>query len=66
VAWAETGASLAALTWLFGPVWAITFLAVPLVGWARVYRRRHTWAQVVVGGLVGAAVTTAVLAAVLR
>ncbi|RLC56051.1 MAG: hypothetical protein DRI80_16820 [Chloroflexota bacterium] len=39
---------------------------VPLVGWARVYRRRHTWAQVVVGGLVGAAVTTAVLAAVLR
>jgi len=32
--------------------------------WARVHRRRHTWAQVVAGGLVGAVVTTAVLLAV--
>jgi len=56
----------AALTWLFGPAWALTFLAVPLVGWARVHRRRHTWAQVVAGTVVGAAVTTAVLAVALR
>jgi len=54
------------LTWLFGPAWAITFLTVPLVGWARVHRRRHTWAQVATGGLVGAVVTTAVLAVALR
>ena len=56
----------AALTWLFGPAWAVTFLALPLVGWARVHRRRHTWAQVAAGGLVGAVVTTAVLAVALR
>lgn len=56
------GGFAAALTWLFGPAWALTFLALPLVGWARVHRRRHTWAQVVVGGLVGSAVTLAVLA----
>ncbi len=56
------GGFAAALTWLFGPAWALTFLAVPLVGWARVHRRRHTWAQVVVGGVVGTAVTTLILA----
>ncbi len=56
------GGFAAALTWLFGPAWALTFLAVPLVGWARVHRRRHTWPQVVVGGLVGTAVTTLILA----
>ena len=60
------GGFAAVLTWIFGPVWALTFLAVPLVGWARVHRRRHTWTQVVAGGLVGAAVTMAVLAVVLR
>ncbi len=56
----------AALTWFFGPIWACSFLAVLLVGWARVYRRRHTWLQVAAGGLVGALVTTAVLAVALR
>jgi cytochrome c-type biogenesis protein len=35
---------------------------IPLVGWARVYRRRHTWAQVAAGGIVGASVTLTVLA----
>ena len=60
------GGFAAALTWLFGPVWALTFLAVPLVGWARVHRRRHTWAQVAAGGLVGTAVTTLVLALALN
>jgi len=60
------GGFAAVLTWLFGPAWALTFLAVPLVGWARVYRRRHSWAQVVAGGIVGAVVTAAVLAVALR
>jgi len=55
----------AALTWLFGLAWALTFLAIPLVGWARVFRRRHTWAQVAVGGMVGASVTLIVLAVAL-
>jgi hypothetical protein len=59
------GGFAAALTWLFGPAWALTFLAIPLVGWARVFRRRHNWAQVAVGGIVGASVTLIVLAAAL-
>lgn len=49
------------LTWIFAPVWAWAFLALPLVGWARVYRKRHTWAQVWAGGAVGASVTLIVL-----
>jgi membrane-associated phospholipid phosphatase len=56
------GGFAAFLTWVFGPVWALTFLAIPLVGWARVYRKRHNWAQVAAGGLVGASVTLIVLA----
>jgi membrane-associated phospholipid phosphatase len=56
------GGFAAFLTWLFGSAWALTFLAIPLVGWARVYRRRHTWAQVAAGGIVGASVTLTVLA----
>jgi hypothetical protein len=56
------GGFAAFLTWMFGPVWALTFLALPLIGWARVYRKRHNWAQVAVGGIVGASVTLIVLA----
>jgi membrane-associated phospholipid phosphatase len=57
------GGFAAFLTWTFGPAWALCFLAIPIVGWARVYRQRHTWAQVVAGGLVGASVTLVVLLA---
>jgi len=60
------GGFAAALTWFFGLAWALTFLAIPLVGWARVHRRRHNWTQVIVGGVVGAAVTLAVLSLVPR
>ena len=49
------------LTWMFGPVWALTFLALPLIGWARVYRKRHNRAQVVAGGIAGISVTWIVL-----
>lgn len=55
------GGFAAFLTWTFGLAWGFSFLAIPIVGWARVYRQRHTWAQVVAGGLVGASVTLAVL-----
>lgn len=50
------------LTWMFSPVWALAFLALPFIGWARVYRKRHNWAQVWAGGIVGASVTLIVLA----
>jgi hypothetical protein len=56
------GGFAAFLTWIFAPVWALTFLALPLIGWARVYRKRHNWAQVVAGGIVGTSVTLIVLA----
>jgi hypothetical protein len=55
------GGFAAFLTWTFGFAWALSFLAIPIVGWARVDRQRHTWAQVVAGGLVGAFVTLVVL-----
>ncbi len=55
------GGFAAFLTWTFGPVWALTFLALPLIGWARVHRKRHSWAQVWAGGIVGAVVTLIVL-----
>ena len=63
VAWVETGAFLPALGWA---ALALSFLAVPLVGWARVHWRRHSWTQAIVGGVVGAAVTLAVLSLALR
>lgn len=56
------GGFASALTWIFGPLWALTFLAIPLVGWARVFRQRHNWAQVIVGGIAGVSVTWIVLA----
>ena len=56
------GGFAAFLTWMFGPAWALTFLALPLIGWARVYRKRHNWAQVAAGGIVGVSVTWIVLA----
>jgi membrane-associated phospholipid phosphatase len=49
-------------TWMFGPVWVLTFLALPLIGWSRVYRNRHNWTQVVAGGIMGISVTLIVLA----
>ncbi len=56
------GGFAAFLTWVFGLVWALTFLVIPLVGWARVHRQRHNWAQVVAGGIVGVSVTLIILA----
>ncbi|OGO25340.1 MAG: hypothetical protein A2W33_00035 [Chloroflexi bacterium RBG_16_52_11] len=56
------GGFAAFLTWTFGSIWAWAFLAIPLIGWARVWRRRHNWAQVAVGGFVGASVTLIFLA----
>lgn len=58
------GGFAAFLTWAFGFPWAWTFLALPLIGWARVHRKRHNWAQVTAGGIVGASVTITVLAIV--
>jgi hypothetical protein len=59
------GGFAAFLTWTFGPAWALTFLALPLIGWARVYRKQHNWVQVAVGGAVGTFVTWIILAATL-
>lgn len=56
------GGFAAFLTWMIGSAWAWTFLALPLIAWARVHRKRHNWAQVAAGGAVGASVTWIVLA----
>jgi membrane-associated phospholipid phosphatase len=58
---AVVAAAASVLTLLGGPWWALSWLAVPLVGWARLVLRAHTLAQVLAGFAVGAGVTTAVL-----
>ena len=60
---AVVAAAAAVLTMLGGGWWALSWLAVPLVGWARLVLRAHTPAQVLAGTLVGAGVTTLVLGA---
>lgn len=53
---AATGAlaALAVLGWGLAPAAIVPVGLIPLVGWARVRLRRHTWAQVAVGGTIGA------------
>ena len=58
---AVVAAAASVLTLLGGPWWALSWVAVPVVGWARLVLRAHTLAQVVAGLVVGAGVTTAVL-----
>jgi len=54
---AVVGAAACLLTLLGGGWWALSWLAVPLVGWARLRLTAHTLAQVVVGCVLGAGVT---------
>ena len=49
------------LVFVFGPGAWWTFLALPLVAWARLHRKKHTPAQLVAGALVGAGVTAGIL-----
>jgi membrane-associated phospholipid phosphatase len=58
---AVVGAAACVLTLLGGGWWALSWLAVPVVGWARLRLAAHTFAQVVVGCLLGAGVTGGVL-----
>ena len=58
---AVVAAAASVLTLLGGPWWALSWVAVPVVGWARLVLRAHTLAQVAAGLAVGAGVTTAVL-----
>ncbi len=49
------------LVYVFGPsVWWL-FLGLPLVAWARLYRRKHTPAQLIAGALGGILITALVL-----
>lgn len=50
------------LGYLISPVWLALLFVVPLIGWARVYRRRHT-VQQVIGGIVFATITTVLIIA---
>lgn len=58
---AVVAAAACVLTLLGGGWWALSWLAVPVVGWARLRLTAHTLAQVLVGGVLGAGVTGAVL-----
>lgn len=58
---AVLGAAACVLTLLGGEWWALSWLAVPVVGWARLRLTAHTLAQVIVGCVLGAVVTGGVL-----
>lgn len=62
---AVVGAAACVLTLLGGSgggsLWALSWLAVPVVGWARLRLTAHTLTQVIVGCVLGAGVTGAVL-----
>ena len=49
------------LVYVFGPIAWWTFLSLPLVAWARYYRKKHTPAQLLAGAILGATITAAVL-----
>ncbi len=51
-----------ALIFVFGPVAAVTYLALPLVAWARLHRRKHTVPQLIAGALGGILITALVFA----
>jgi len=51
-----------ALLFVFGIPALGAFLSLPLVAWARLRRRKHSPAQLVVGAILGALVTTLVFA----
>ncbi len=52
------------LTFVFGFPAAWTFLFLPLVGWARWYRKKHTPAQLIAGVLAGTLITAFVLVSI--
>jgi hypothetical protein len=57
---AGVGGFATALAFVFGSPALWAFLSLPLVGWARLRRRKHTPAQLAAGALAGAGVTAAV------
>lgn len=48
------------LVYLFNPLAAILYVFLLPIGWARIYRKRHTLLQVVAGSLVGIIVVLAI------
>lgn len=50
------------LAYLLHPAWISLIFLVPLIGWARVYRQRHTLKQVVGGTVFASAITSLVIA----
>ncbi len=49
------------LVYVFGPAAWWTFLSLPLVAWARLYRKKHTSTQLLAGAIGGALITALVL-----
>ena len=57
---AGVGGFSTALVFVFGPPALGAYLALPLVAWARLHRRKHTVAQLIAGAVVGTLVAAAV------
>lgn len=54
-------ASVSPLTLELGPAWALLYLLVAAIGWARLHLRVHTPGQVVMGAALGTTVCAAVI-----
>lgn len=57
---AVAGGAATILTIVFGPALLTTAIFVVGIGWSRVHAREHTATQVIVGGLLGAAIAATV------
>lgn len=57
----SVGGFATVLVYTFGPAAWWTFLSLPLVAWARHYRKKHTIAQLVAGALGGILITSLIL-----
>lgn len=52
------------LAYCVSPVWLVGLLALPIIGWARVYLKEHTITEVLVGAVVSGIISAGALAVI--
>jgi membrane-associated phospholipid phosphatase len=57
---ATLAVAITIFAFVYNPIVLILYFLLIFVGWSRVYRKRHTWKQVVVGAILAILVTIAV------
>jgi membrane-associated phospholipid phosphatase len=54
---ATYSAAVTVVLFVISPFWWFLYLGILIIGWARVYEKRHTWLQIFAGTLLAALVT---------